>query len=446
MPTHLLPASLSRRGALQAAAAGTAALAAFRGAHAENPSSDTIKIGLIGAGGRGTGALQQALSVPGSNVKLTAVADAFEGGIDRALGAVKSMQDKVDCHEDRRFTGLDAYRKVIDLPDVDLVILATPPGFRPFHFEAAIKAGKHVFMEKPVCVDSYGARLVLEVAKLADEKNRKVVVGLQRRYENRYRETIARIREGLAGDIIGGQVYWNGSGIWYRDRQKDQNEMQFQVNNWYHFNWLCGDHICEQHVHNIDVANWVLGADAPQGYHPEAAYGIGGRQDSTKNSEIYDHHAVNFTYPKGVRIASQCRQFPGGDNRVNEEFQGTKAFVRIGEITDYDGKVLWKFDGPNPNPYQVEHDELQDAIRNDKPLNNAYYGATASFAATLGRLATYSGKQHSFEKALAMDYRLMPEDPTWDSTPPVLPNAEGQYPPPMPATYKIVDVTKTKQS
>jgi myo-inositol 2-dehydrogenase / D-chiro-inositol 1-dehydrogenase len=446
MPTHLLPASLSRRGALQAAAAGTAALAAFRGAHAENPSSDTIKIGLIGAGGRGTGALQQALSVPGSNVKLTAVADAFEGGIDRALGAVKSMQDKVDCPEDRRFTGLDAYRKVIDLPDVDLVILATPPGFRPFHFEAAIKAGKHVFMEKPVCVDSYGARLVLEVAKLADEKNRKVVVGLQRRYENRYRETIARIREGLAGDIIGGQVYWNGSGIWYRDRQKDQNEMQFQVNNWYHFNWLCGDHICEQHVHNIDVANWVLGADAPQGYHPEAAYGIGGRQDSTKNSEIYDHHAVNFTYPKGVRIASQCRQFPGGDNRVNEEFQGTKAFVRIGEITDYDGKVLWKFDGPNPNPYQVEHDELQDAIRNDKPLNNAYYGATASFAATLGRLATYSGKQHSFEKALAMDYRLMPEDPTWDSTPPVLPNAEGQYPPPMPATYKIVDVTKTKQS
>ena len=374
------------------------------------------------------------------------MADAFEGGIDRALGAVKSMQDKVDCPEDRRFTGLDAYRKVIDLPDVDLVILATPPGFRPFHFEAAIKAGKHVFMEKPVCVDSYGARLVLEVAKLADEKNRKVVVGLQRRYENRYRETIARIREGLAGDIIGGQVYWNGSGIWYRDRQKDQNEMQFQVNNWYHFNWLCGDHICEQHVHNIDVANWVLGADAPQVYHPEVAYCIGGRQDSTKNSEIYDHHAVNFTYPKGVRIASQCRQFPGGDNRVNEEFQGTKAFVRIGEITDYDGKVLWKFDGPNPNPYQVEHDELQDAIRNDKPLNNAYYGATASFAATLGRLATYSGKQHSFEKALAMDYRLMPEDPTWDSTPPVLPNAEGQYPPPMPATYKIVDVTKTKQS
>jgi len=326
------------------------------------------------------------------------------------------------------------------------VIRATPPGFRPYHFDAAIKAGKHVFMEKPVCVDSFGARLVLEAAKLADEKKRKVVVGLQRRYENKYRETVARIREGLAGEIIGGQVYWNGGGIWYRDRQKDQNEMQFQVNNWYHFNWLSGDHICEQHVHNIDVANWVLGADAPLGYHPETAYGVGGRQDRSKNSEIYDHHAVNFAYPKGVRIASQCKQFPGGENRVNEEFQGTKASVRIGEITDYDGKVLWTFDGPNPNPYQVEHDELHDAIRNDKPLNNAYYGVTASFAAILGRLATYSGKKHDYEQALAMDYRLMPESLTWDSTPPVLPDAEGRYSLPMPATFKVADVTTIKQS
>ena len=443
---HPSNVTLPRRTALQATAAGAATLAAAGGAHADNPSSDTIKVGLIGAGGRGTGALQQTLSVPGSNVKLMAVADAFQYRVDNVLRAVEKMQDKVDCPEERRFTGLDAYRRLIELPDLDLVILATPPGFRPYHFEAAIKAGKHVFMEKPVCVDSYGARLVMEVAKLADEKKRKVVVGLQRRYENRYRETIARIREGLAGDIIGGQVYWNGSGIWYRDRKQDQNEMQFQVNNWYHFNWLCGDHICEQHVHNIDVANWVLGGDGPQSYHPEAAYGVGGRQDRSKNSEIYDHHSVNFSFPRGVRIASQCRQFPGGANRVNEEFQGTKAFVRIGQITDYDGKVLWKFEGPNPNPYQVEHNELHDAIRNDRPLNNAYYGATASFAAVLGRLATYSGKPHDWANALAMDYRLMPDDPTWESTPPVLPDAEGRYPFPMPATYKVVDVTTIGKS
>ena len=444
MPASLPP--LSRRDALQAAAAGVATLAAAGGAHAENPSSDTIKVGLIGAGGRGTGALQQTLSVPGSNVKLMAVADAFQDRIDNVLRAVESMPEKVDCPEDRRFTGLDAYRKLIDLPDIDLVILATPPGFRPFHFEAAIKAGKHVFMEKPVCVDSYGARLVMEVAKLADEKKRKVVVGLQRRYENRYRETIQRIREGLAGEIIGGQVYWNGSSIWYRDRKQDQTEMEFQVNNWYHFNWLSGDHICEQHVHNIDVANWVLGGDAPQGYHPDVAYGVGGRQDLSKNSEIYDHHAVNFSYPRGVRIASQCRQFPGGSNRVDEEFQGTKAYVKIGEIRDYDGKVLWRFDGPTPNPYQVEHNELHEAIRNDTPLNNAFYAATASFAAILGRLATYSGKPHSWNEALAMDYRLMPEDPTWESTPPVLPDDKGRYSVPMPATYKIVNVTTIGKS
>jgi myo-inositol 2-dehydrogenase / D-chiro-inositol 1-dehydrogenase len=444
MPAN--PLGLSRRGALQAAAAGTAALAAFGRAHADNPSSDTIKLGLIGAGGRGIGALQQSLSVPGSNVKLTAIADAFQDRIDGALKSVEGMKDKVDCPEDRRFIGLDAAQKVIDLPDVDLVILATPPGFRPFHFDAAIKAGKHVFMEKPVCVDSFGARLVLEAAKLADEKRRKVVVGLQRRYENKYRETIERIREGLAGEIIGGQVYWNTGGIWYRDRQQDQNELQFQVNNWYHFNWLSGDHIVEQHVHQLDIANWVLGAKASQGVHPETAFGVGGRQDRSRNSEIYDHHAVNFAYPGGARIASHCRQISGGEGRVNEEFQGTKAFVRIGEITDYDGKRLWKFEGPNPNPYQVEHDVLQDAIRNDKPLNDAYHGVTASFAAVLGRLATYSGKQQDYAKALALDYRLMPENLTWESTPPVMPDKDGNYPLPMPASFKVTDVTKLGKS
>jgi predicted dehydrogenase len=421
---------LNRRDALRAAGAVGAALA-VPAVHAQSPSTDLIRVGLIGAGGRGTGALQQALSVPGSNVKVTAVADAFENRIKGALKAVEGMEGKVDVPEDRQFKGLDGYQKVLD--HCDLVILATPPGFRPFHFDAAIKAGKHVFMEKPVCVDSFGARLCLEAAKMADEKKLKVVVGLQRHYDSVYRATLEKVREGLAGDLIGGQVYWNGSGIWYRKREEGQNEMQFQVNNWYHFNWLCGDHICEQHVHNIDVANWFLDA------LPVSAYGVGGRQQRTPGqpSEIYDHHAVNFTYPNGVSIASQCKQFPGGDNRVNEEFQGTKGFVKIGEITDYSGKVLWKYEGPKPNAYQVEHDELHDAIRRDVPLNNAYYGTTSSFSAVLGRMATYSGKVQNFEKALALPYRTMPENMTWESTPPVVPDAEGNYPLPMPASFKI---------
>jgi predicted dehydrogenase len=421
---------LNRRDALRAAGAVGAALA-VPAVHAQSPSTDLIRVGLIGAGGRGTGALQQALSVPGSNVKVTAVADAFENRIKGALKAVEGMEGKVDVPEDRQFKGLDGYQKVLD--HCDLVILATPPGFRPIHFDAAIKAGKHVFMEKPVCVDSFGARLCLEAAKMADEKKLKVVVGLQRHYDSVYRATLEKVREGLAGDLIGGQVYWNGSGIWYRKREEGQNEMQFQVNNWYHFNWLCGDHICEQHVHNIDVANWFLDA------LPVSAYGVGGRQQRTPGqpSEIYDHHAVNFTYPNGVSIASQCKQFPGGDNRVNEEFQGTKGYVKIGEITDYSGKVLWKYEGPKPNAYQVEHDELHDAIRRDVPLNNAYYGTTSSFSAVLGRMATYSGKVQNFEKALALPYRTMPENMTWESTPPVVPDAEGNYPLPMPASFKI---------
>ena len=423
--------TFSRRDALKVAGAIGGTLAAVPVVHGQNPSSDVIRIGLIGAGGRGTGALQQSLSVPGSNVKLTAIGDAFGDRIDGALRAVEEMKDKIECPEDRRFQGLDAYKQVLE--HCDMVILATPPGFRPFHFQEAVKAGKHVFMEKPVCVDSFGAQVCLTAAKMADEKKLKVAVGLQRRYENRYRETVKRIREGLAGDIIGGQVYWNGGGIWYRNRQPNQTEMQFQVNNWYHFNWLSGDHVCEQHVHNIDVANWFLDGV------PESAYGTGGKQNRVPGqpSEIYDHHCVNFVYPGGVRVASQCRQFPGGDGRVDEYFQGTKAQVRIGEITDYTGKVLWKFQGENPNPYQVEHDELQAAIRNDTPLNNAYYGATSSFSACLARYATYSGKEVSFKEMMERNTRTMPENMSWDAEPPVMPDKDGNYKIPMPADYKL---------
>jgi predicted dehydrogenase len=436
MEPSMNPARLSRRDALWTAGAISGAVAAMPTVHGQSPSSDVIRIGLIGAGGRGTGALQQTLSVPGSNVKLTAVADAFDDRIKGALKAVENMPEKLDCPEERQFKGLDGYKQVLD--HCDLVILATPPGFRPFHFEAAVNAGKHVFMEKPVCVDAFGAQLCLAAAKMADEKKLKVVVGLQRHYDQKYRETIQKIREGLAGDIIGGQVYWNGGGIWYRGRKPDTTEMQFQVNNWYHFNWLCGDHIVEQHVHNIDIANWVLDR------LPESAYGVGGRQNRVpgQSSEIYDHHSVNFTYPGGVRIASQCRQFPGGDGRVNEEFQGTKGFVKIGEITDYKGNVLWKFEGKSDNPYQVEHDELHDAIRNDKPLNNAVYGTTSSFSAVLGRTATYTGKQTGYDDLMKTGFRTMPDSLTWDTIPPVVPDKDGNYPLPMPATYKIEALKK----
>jgi predicted dehydrogenase len=271
------------------------------------------------------------------------------------------------------------------------------------------------------------------MAKIADEKGLKVACGLQRRYQNCYREAFKAVKAGVIGEITGGQVYWNGGGIWFREKKEGQTELQYQMQNWYYFTWLCGDHINEQHIHNIDIANWVLDR------LPESAYGVGGRQNRVPGqpSEIYDHHAVNFTYPGGVRIASQCRQFPGGDGRVNEEFQGTKGFVKIGEITDSKGNVLWKFEGKSDNPYQVEHDELHDAIRNDKPLNNAVYGTTSSFSAVLGRTATYTGKQAGYDDLLKTGFRTMPESLTWDTIPPVVPDKDGNYPLPMPATYKI---------
>jgi myo-inositol 2-dehydrogenase/D-chiro-inositol 1-dehydrogenase len=428
-------AAISRRDALKAAGIIGGAVAAMPAVHGQTPSTDLIRIGLIGAGGRGTGALQQTLSVPGSNVKLTAIADVFDDRIKGSLKAVESMKEKIDCPEDRQFKGLDGYQKVLE--HSDLVILSTPPAFRPFHFEAAVKAGKHVFMEKPVCVDAFGARLCLKAAKMADERKLKVVVGLQRHYEDCYRQAIARVRDGAIGEIISGSVFWNGQRPWWKPRKPEMSELAYQLHNWGHFMWQCGDHIVEQHVHNIDVANWFLGK------LPETAYGVGGLQvrSSDQPTQIYDHHSVKFAYPGGVRVFSECRQFPGGENRVEEEFLGTKGIVKThagyAEITDRDGKTIWKYDAKGPNPYQVEHDELHDAIRNDKPHNDAWYGATSSFSAVLGRYATYSGKQVSYDKALAFDDRTMPENLTWDSPAPVMPEKDGSYAIPMPATYKL---------
>ena len=420
---------LAKSGALSAGL-----LANFNIVRADAKPDSLIRVGLVGCGGRGSGAADQALSVGGSNVKLTAVADAFDERLQRSLsGLMNKHNDKVDVPIERQFSGMDGYQKVLD--HCDLVILATPPGFRPFHFEAAIKADKHVFMEKPVCVDAYGAQKVLEVAKMADEKKLKVVVGLQRHYQESYRESIKRLQDGEIGEIISANIYWNGGAIWHRERQPGTTEMQFQVHNWYHFNWLSGDHIAEQHVHNIDVANWFIGA------LPISAQGMGGRQvrKASLPTEIFDHHAVEYRYPNGIVVNSQCRQITGCASNVSEVFYGTKGILKPGQITDRKGNSIWRFrEEVKRNPYQVEHDELQDAIRNDKPLNNAYYGATSSFASALGRYATYTGKEWTWDEAMKTNHRTMPENPTWDSQPPTLPDENGQYALPMPGTYKIV--------
>lgn len=408
--------------------------AAPAGAYAAG--DDTIKIGLVGCGGRGSGAADQALSTAG-NVQLVAVADAFEDQLEGSLKNIKRRHgDKVTVDNEHKFVGFDAYQKVID-SGVDLVILATPPGFRPIHFEAAVKAGKHIFMEKPVAVDSPGVRKVLENVAIAKQKNLKVGVGLQRHHENTYLETMKHLKDGAIGDIIALRVYWNGAGVWDPRKSHDEvsSEMEYQMRNWYYYNWLCGDHICEQHIHNLDVGCWLKEA------YPVKCWGMGGREVRVdpKYGEIYDHFAVEYEFPDGTRMFSQCRHIPNTWNSVTEHAHGSKGTANISGAgyQTVDGNK-WKYRGPNNNPYQTEHDDLFAAIRNDKPYNEGEYGAHSTLTAIMGRAATYSGKEVSWEEVLNSQVSIMPKEFSWEADPPTKPNQDGSYPVPVPGVTKVL--------
>lgn len=439
-----VPQKASRRDFLRGGIAAGAGLAMSSATHAFAAGSDQIKIGLIGCGGRGSGAAGQALSSGNYNFKLWAMGDAHQ---DRLDSAAKNLSDKhkdqFAVADERKFVGLDAYEKV--LAQCDLVILATPPGFRPYHFEAAVNAGKHVFMEKPVATDAPGVRKVLEMAKVADQKGLNVVAGLQRRYQNCYREALKEVKENnIIGEIVGGQVYWNSAGVWVKEREAGQTELQYQLRNWYYFNWLCGDHINEQHIHNIDVANWFIGS------HPISAQGMGGRQVRTGKEfgEIYDHHYVEFTYANGVRINSQCRHQKNCENPVREEFVGTKGILYLDNsgrcyANDFKGNSIWRYrpigpDRKDPDPYQTEHNELQDAILNGKKINNAYYVAESTMTSILGRFASYSGKDVKWDAAIKSEIQLMPNKVTWDTVPPTAPGPDGFYPVAIPGVTKVI--------
>lgn len=406
-------------------------LPSFASSYGFNSSAnDTIKVALIGCGGRGRGAALQALKSK-QNVKIVAIADAFRDQLDDAykiLNQNPELAKRVDVPEERKFVGFDAYQKAIPLADV--VILATPPGFRPMMFEEAVKQGKHIFMEKPVATDAPGVRRVLAAAEEAKKKKLNVVVGLQRHYQPNYREMIKRIHDGALGDIVGGSVYWVSGGVWVKPRQANQTEMEHQMRNWYYFNWLCGDHINEQHIHNIDVANWVK-----RGY-PVSAQGTGGRQVRTgkEYGEIFDHHIVDFVYEDGTLINSQCRHYEGTYSKVDEQFVGTKgrvdSFGRNSILKDYKGNSIYTHNGKGDgDPYQIEHDELFAAIaKGEYKFQDAENGAKSTLTALMGRMATYSGKMVKWEEALNSNIDLFPEKLAWDAKPKVLPNADGFYP------------------
>ncbi len=363
-----------------AAAAGTLVFSGAVGPLAYAQGSDEIRVGVIGCGGRGSGAAHNCFeSSPG--VKIVALADAFA---DR----MQKLKTDFKVPDDRCFVGLDAYQQLLALDDINLVILATPPGFRPKQFAAAIRQGKNVFMEKPVAVCPAGAKLVIEAAEQAGQKGLAVVAGTQRRHQHEYVETMKRIHDGAIGDIVSAQCYWNMGGLWVSERKPGQSDVDWQIRNWLYFTWLSGDHICEQHVHNIDVINWAFG-DA----QPETIHGLGGRQYRTdpKYGNIFDHFGVEFTYPGDVRTISTCRQIEGTAGNVSERVVGTKGWTNCaGTIA---GENSWRYRGPRSDPYVQEHTDLIKSIREGKPLNEGKRIAESTLCAIMGRESAYARQQ-----------------------------------------------------
>ena len=435
------------------AAGGALLIPSLLAAKAHVDGDDTIKVALVGCGGRGTGAAVQALSTK-QNVKLVAMADAFRDRLDESYnvliaddisdwsGSEGSVKGRVQVPEEHKFTGFDGYKKAIALADV--VILTTPPGFRPLHFEEAVRQGKHIFTEKPMAVDAPGVRKVLEAAEIAKQKKLNVVVGLQRHYQTVYRRWVDMMQAGAIGEIIASQVYWNNDGVWVRGREeyskkagRPLTEMEYQMRNWYYFNWLCGDHITEQHIHNLDVGNWVKNS------YPVRAHGMGGRQVRIGKDfgEIFDHHTVEYEYEDGSRMFSQCRHQPGTMSRVTEVFQGTNGSApQPGVLLTRSGHELFKHDGKNdPNPYQVEHDELFDAIaKGEFRYADAENGAKATMTSILGRMATYSGQVVEWKDAIASNISLAPAKYDWNAQPQVLPGADGMYACAVPGVTKVL--------
>ena len=372
--------------------------------------SDTLRVGLIGCGGRGGGAAAQALAAD-PNTQLVAMGDAFE---DHLEGKLKSLQaevgDRVVVDDDHKFVGFDAYKHVIDC--VDVVLLTTPPHFRPMHFRAAVEAGKHCFVEKPVAVDANGVKSVLETAKLATEKGVSVVSGLCWRYHYGMRETFEHIHDGMIGDIMALQCSYNTRGLWKKQRQSNWSDMEWQMRNWLYFTWLSGDFITEQHVHSLDKVAWAMGDKTPI-----KCSGTGGRQTRTSGDygHVYDHFAIVYEYDNGVKAFSRCRQQDGCAVDVSDHVFGTKGRADVFKHATYDvkGESTWRFRGKKNNMYQTEHDEFFASIRSGELINNGEYMSNSTMLAIIGRMAAYSGKTITWEQAMNSTEDLTPPKYDW---------------------------------
>ncbi|MCL2744605.1 MAG: Gfo/Idh/MocA family oxidoreductase, partial [Planctomycetaceae bacterium] len=423
--------------------AAGAALAASFSTRVHAAGSDLIKVALIGCGRRGRGAVLDRFAV-GDNVKLVAIADINEERLQlctEVLSKHETAASKLDLPKERIFPGFDGYKAAIEC--ADQVLVTSFPGFHVPHYEYAVAQGKHVFVEKPFCIDAEGYRRCMKMNKIAEEKGITVLSGFQRRHENSYLEWFKRIQDGAIGDILNVRVYWNMGRISLAtERRPGETEMSFQTRDWYVFNWLSGDHNLEQHCHNMDVANWVLGKGDPLA-HPVACYGMGGRQARRSPwmqphdcGNIFDHHYVEFRYEDGSVMHSQCRQIAGCWNPVGELIQGTAGNAGVMSGTrnwvEPKGKEKWTYDPKGKNdksPYVQEHIDQVDAIRNGKKLHEGWLAATSSMVGVMARMATYSGKEIKWDDAVARGKSLFPYDQklTFDTQPPVMPGPDGSY-------------------
>jgi len=372
------------------------------------PDGPLLKAGLIGCGERGTGAAQQFLKA-GSHLQITALGDVLPDrlALSRQILAKKSKQDIKDDH---CFVGFDAYKKVLET-DVDVVLLATPPHFRPVHFDAAIDAKKHCFIEKPVAVDAPGVRSILASGQKAAAYNLCVVAGTQRRHHRTYKATYERVSQGAIGQIVGARARWNQGQVWYAPRKKKWSDMEAMLRDWCNWRWLAGDHIVEQHVHNLDTALWFTGMN------PTKAVGSGGRVQRVTGDQ-YDFFNVQFSYPNGGILESMCRQIDGCDTDISEYVVGSKGYTNCeNTIFDFDGKIVWRYEERGQEPgrtkstgYDLEHVDFVTAIRNNEPINEAEHVAQSTLTAIMGRTAAYTGKVVTWDDMMDSNERLGPTD------------------------------------
>ncbi|MCH2206459.1 MAG: Gfo/Idh/MocA family oxidoreductase [Lentisphaerales bacterium] len=398
--------NIDRRNFVKAGAAITALSGLHSATAADKKDNDVLNVALVGCGGRGRGAAANALNAD-PNVRLVAIADVFPERLKMAEERLKNYGSRVAIPAKNKFSGFDAYTKVMALKEVDIVILTTPPHFRPLHIEAAVAAGKHIFAEKPLAVDVAGLKKVMKSVKECKEKGLTFVCGFCYRFDQKKQETIKHIQDGKIGEMVNIQCSYNTGGLWMYPRQDNWSDMEWQMRNWLYFTWLSGDHIVEQAIHNIDKMGWVTGDQKP-----EMVYGMGGRQTRVQEEygHIYDHFSIQYKFANNLYANFTCRQQKGTDTSVSDIIVGTEGTADLmrHRIYDKNGKTIWRFKGGAMNMYDAEHVAIIKGIRTGKVVNNGDYSINSTAMGIMGRMSAYTGKRVTWDMLMNSKEDLSP--------------------------------------